>query len=985
MNDLQRILEALSALSRRERRLDLLRAGGVVLSLVLLVWLGAVVAAGAGMDRATTRWAVIPVLLLIFGASAWRVSVRWSAAGFLEHQARRVAWAAPELRGLVEVLVEKPLGPEAGQSASIHQLLVDNVIAGLRPLDVSSVHPHRLWGALAALLMALAVFGVGSARAPMGAMETLAWLVGGSPAPQLALIKELDPDLPPVRVGDVSLRYEYPAYTGLSSITVDNSNGEVHGPPGTQVFVSGRSEERFDSVLIQSYDLPPVPSEMREGRGFEGSFVILDDGTWRAVFQRGAETLSSASFPIVLEPDDPPIAELSADARVLDVDLDTPFTLRWSARDDFGLTHVELVAGSKPIRMLVQPTFASREERGELTVTAAELGLRAGSDNVIRVSALDNDGVLIPKPGFSGPVRIRVLGDSEEQRREVRYRRELRDALVLVLAPFSLDEHPLGDSPVALGAWARLAAERFEPLNTLVDTNWQGDDLRTLEGRVIEEVQSEGSSLLRFAMELSVQDGELDPRDQLALDEQHENLLAILETYALMLDRIVRAQGIGLLDAELESLVEDTRRGERMASYQEREPLKDHIVKLEGSIDALEELALAVDSGAISGMVSQSVGDLRQLIAAADTAANSNDLERSAELLGWSAEELERLQANLASWRGGLEAMSEGESKELQELIEELERLEAGERALLSQTQAVREMSGTGDAQLSKTWVEVERLAKSSLRRTRTVTDKPARRSDYEKRVLEEGQGSAERLMDSVVARDLRGARVDADSSRRALQDAAIGMRFYEGDKGSLAALDSAADEARQVRILLDAMELATVTRDPVLSGKLQKLLPEQETLSADAQAVQPRAAKIAKELPMGAPGLEENLDAAVREMGGAERALAGGRSFSAEGAEEAAADRIELAIRSLEQAAAAQSQMQREMGSGQPSDSKDSDGEGGEDWNKDYDPQMELPEPERDVDIARYREQLMQGMEGEVPEEYEALKRRYYEELVRQ
>ena len=45
----------------------------------------------------------------------------------------------------------------------------------------------------------------------------------------------------------------------------------------------------------------------------------------------------------------------------------------------------------------------------------------------------------------------------------------------------------------------------------------------------------------------------------------------------------------------------------------------------------------------------------------------------------------------------------------------------------------------------------------------------------------------------------------------------------------------------------------------------------------------------------------------------------------------------------------------------------------------------MELPEPERDVDIARYREQLMQGMEGEVPEEYEALKRRYYEELVRQ
>ena len=79
------------------------------------------------------------------------------------------------------------------------------------------------------------------------------------------------------------------------------------------------------------------------------------------------------------------------------------------------------------------------------------------------------------------------------------------------------------------------------------------------------------------------------------------------------------------------------------------------------------------------------------------------------------------------------------------------------------------------------------------------------------------------------------------------------------------------------------------------------------------------------------------------------------------------------------------QSQMQNEMGSGKPDNDEEAEGEGGEEWNKENNPEMELPEPERDVDIARYREQLMQGMEGEVPEEYEALKRRYYEELVRQ
>lgn len=987
MNDLQRILEALSTLKRRERRLLVLRVLGVFLAAVLLIWLGAMFAAGVGLDRSSARLAVIPALLLVLGSSLWWVRSRWGLAGDLEHQAQRVAQAAPPLRGLVEVLAEKPLGPELGQSASIHQLLVDNVSDGLRRLDVSAVHPHRLWGALGALLASILVFGGGAAVAPMGAMQTLAWLAGGSPP--LRSVQEdvlLDAQLPPVRVGDVSLRYEYPAYTKLPPLTVDNSNGEVHGPPGTKVFVSGRTEDRFDSVLIQAYDLPPQATVMGDGRAFEGDFVILEDGTWRALFQRGAETLSSGSFPIVLEPDDPPIAELSAEARVLDVDMDTPFTLSWAARDDFGLTQVELMNGGRPLKMLAKPTLASREERGELTVTASELGLRPGSDNVLRVSALDNDGVLIPKPGLSGPVRVRVLGDAEEQRREIRYRKELRDALVLVLAPFVLDEHPLGDSPKELGEWARPAAERFEPLNTLVDSNWQGDDLRTLEGRVIEEVQGEASSMLRFAMELSVQDGELDPQDQLALDEQHENLIAILETYVLMLDRIVRAQGMGLLDEELKGLIDETRAAQGMATYGEVEPLQEKIAELKTGIEALEELAKTVDSGSISGMVSQSVGDLRQLYGAADQARVDGELERSAELLSWSVDELERLQSNLASWRGGLEAMTDGESEELKKLIEELERLEAAERELLTQTQAVRDLNGTGDAQLSKTWVEVERLARSSLGRTREVLAQPARRSDYEDRVLQGSQDAAERLLDAVAARDLRGARVAADASSRALQDAAVGMRFYEGDASKVAQLDQAGEEARQVRRLLDAMDLASVSRDPVLTSKLEKLLPKQETLSQDTKTVQPKAAQIAKELPMGAPGLEENLDAAVREMGRAERALESGRPFAAEGAEEAAADRIELAIRSLEQAASMQSQMQREMGSGgEPTDSDETDGQGGEEWNDENNPEMELPEPERDVDIARYREQLMQGMEGEVPEEYEALKRRYYEELVRQ
>jgi hypothetical protein len=45
----------------------------------------------------------------------------------------------------------------------------------------------------------------------------------------------------------------------------------------------------------------------------------------------------------------------------------------------------------------------------------------------------------------------------------------------------------------------------------------------------------------------------------------------------------------------------------------------------------------------------------------------------------------------------------------------------------------------------------------------------------------------------------------------------------------------------------------------------------------------------------------------------------------------------------------------------------------------------MALPAPEAFRTPEEYRRALLQGMEGEVPEEYKTLNRRYYEELVRQ
>ena len=134
----------------------------------------------------------------------------------------------------------------------------------------------------------------------------------------------------------------------------------------------------------------------------------------------------------------------------------------------------------------------------------------------------------------------------------------------------------------------------------------------------------------------------------------------------------------------------------------------------------------------------------------------------------------------------------------------------------------------------------------------------------------------------------------------------------------------------------------------------------------------------------MGAPGLEEGMEGALREMGRSNEALEIGRTVEAEGAQEAAADRLQQALEALQQAAAAMEQMQDAMreggGSRRPGEG------GGRSGDRDAaTSSVEIPPPEEFETPEAYRRALLEGMKSEVPPEFEALKRRYYEDLVRQ
>ena len=64
------------------------------------------------------------------------------------------------------------------------------------------------------------------------------------------------------RVGDLTLRYVYPEYTGLEPYEVVNSTGEARAVPGTRVEVSARSADPVEAAAIVAYEDASTDAEV---------------------------------------------------------------------------------------------------------------------------------------------------------------------------------------------------------------------------------------------------------------------------------------------------------------------------------------------------------------------------------------------------------------------------------------------------------------------------------------------------------------------------------------------------------------------------------------------------------------------------------------------------------------------------------------------------------------------------------------------------
>ncbi|MDP2308860.1 MAG: DUF4175 family protein [Pseudomonadota bacterium] len=996
---LARIQASLRGLARREQRNLLLQAGLAAFAAWCLAWAGlaAAVSYDVASRSAAPAWIGGLVLAGVI-AGAWPLR-RLRAARDARLQALRVEALRPELKGALLTVLDREARPRG--SPSLLARLAVRAAATVDAVAPAAVHPIRtvrrvsLLAVLAALVIALA-----GALLPRGPLEALAALR----APIVAPIAEVPTvaDGPRALLGDITLRYLYPTYTGREPFEVPNSNGEVHAPPGTRVEVRARTGEAYEQAALVVYEGVPTPVELVNGRDIRAAFTVEGAGAWRLTF--GA--LPSPDYPIVPDPDLPPDVSVQSRQRVLSLALDESLALQWTARDDFGLARVvvEVDENGKKREVSVRvPIDVPRELGGSLALTPKELGLSAGSKAKLRIAGWDNDAVSGSKAGYSTVIEVEVLGPRGRADRQSKYRKLLRDALVLVLADYVLDPAPA----VMIGAdaptWATSAGTRYDRFDQLVQEAWGGAETDTFDTTLLRVLREDRRGLLSFANGLgtATRIGERDLAMFVSLQDKH---VGTLENAILMLDQVIRAAAL----ANLEQLV--------VQAAKEAQELKEDFQTLDklsalARLDQLERLyqqlareAAKLDEGQLREFVNDRSEQVDSLMDEIRKAIREGRMDDAKELM-------DRLAATMKEMADQVEGMQEQREKsgdELQKAMEqvknELAKLEQDQKELREQTEAAREKHGDDMKEAVDAWKEIEQLSGTIVEQLGKLdpTLEPFKASSWSGgSALGEVQADASGLHDSARARDLQTALLRADQLYGQLR--MLGSRVISSQRrqkgandsagGPLAAASRAIDaqqkNVQRVRELLEQMADRQAQTSPALQRELQQMAEQQQSLSERAEQTADRAGKVAENLPMDAPGLSEGAKRGAEQAQRAAQAMRDGEPMPAEGGQRAAEDGFREAQDALDEASRNLQQMQQaSRGKGKGEEKQGEEGEGGEKSGEGQDvlgQDMALPAPEAFRTPEEYRRALLQGMEGDVPEEYKTLNRRYYEELVRQ
>jgi Domain of unknown function (DUF4175) len=758
----------------------------------------------------------------------------------------------------------------------------------------------------------------------------------------------------------------------------------IEVPEGSIIELFVRSRVRIERALLRVGErtLPFTTGE----DGSELKLTAESSGALSLLARVGDTWVEDATArSLVVEQDGAP--EVLLDAPLADVNAaaDEPVSFVYRARDDHGLSGIELVLEFGPgrqrrVRLLsMGDDTRTREHEGNADVVPSAFGMRSGQTMAVWIEARDSDAYGGPNVGRS-PVRTITVGSAEEGRAvPIELLTRARDGAIDTLADRLEAELPNRQGE-AQERSTKLAKSTREFVRTLgiLEKAYQGEHRESPTTLTMRDMLKRVSRLLRDEKNAS------EGRDMREVRRADEALVRELEDDSLWLTDLLGREKLNSAETAIERLSATRARMEKLLA--ELKKTGDPARKAELLAEVARARAeLSVLAQRLAEAQSDVPADFVNLEALKEEARHNPLDEIEAALkrgdLAAAEKALAELDADMRDMQQGVakgsESFASARFAPRNEAIErargELSELLKSQKQLASETGRIAERARARSEEDPKFKAEnkaLEERAEALEKRVRKLSAKKFHATETEAQA-----GAAQRMRDARDAlhqQNPREAEAMAERASEELESLAneltMDARMFPGPDGKRF------DDARAAQELADesqrlAEEIArNVPRGSSLSDDesetLKKKAPGQRGLSEKTDELGQKMRE------NGPPGMSDGLSRSSRSMKKATSALEQGDVREAEAHQRDAVERLnEL-----------NEQMERQGKAGKPRPNE-SEGEGGE---NDQDERVAIPKDGLDARRKDLRRRVLDARRAEPPRAFESAVDRYYQEILR-
>jgi hypothetical protein len=1032
----QALRRARSAL-RKNDAATALAVLGVALAAILLL---AFVLAATGVPAVSARpW------FLGFSAIVAAAGLAWAARPLLarwtdERLARRIADKVPDVGDSLLSAVQlhrdaDKLSQEYALSRELIDLHVDHTATRAEKIDPHVLPDRRFTtrllvagGSLLTLWVLLDVLfpGVGS-RSRSFLFGIPAGVASQGPA-------AADGKGPAPRLGDVTVTYRYPDYTGKEPETFEGTDGNLKALRGTVAKISMRADRAVKSAAIVLNGKDKLPLSVVGGTELSGEITMLEDGSWtiEAMGQDGSPAADGSSRTIKVDDDHAPMVTIAwpmeEEQEVNELE-DVDIT--WGAEDDYGLKSVELVwenhlpkvdDSGAPIPPSTKPAsgrigLASFPKENPLRHgdryrwALATLGLQPGGYLEWWVEATDNDTIPGPNRGRSTHHRLFLLSSSQIHEKAIALQEQLLKTMIGLLG-----DHLEYDVKTAAKEKISDDAERFEGkakdvAKTLDDVSEQmlkdpyGDE------QVYRQILKMKGDLVEIATRYSARDLEMAARRspdaasgrRQAFADALGDAIPLLEKDVLFLDKLIQKQRFDGARQELAKLAQDQKDLRKMLDDYKKGGVKDEALAkaLQAKLDELQKRMSEIARKMASTMKSMPTDfDNSALqedqLSQIQKAIDEGRMDDAAELTKKMLDDLDQMVAQMDQVEQQFNLDPEtakrvsDANKELGKIADEQKKILDDTNQLRDQIQKRQDASGQKVNDFAKK--ELEKVKKlrdelDGLERD-AMTDPVMRNTVRSARVGTERdlQGLEEGLKSGELGDALSHAE-DIDSTLEGVKSIAESTRNNYGSEGAdQKTIDSASKaQARAQEIQKDLEQLRQNFEDsatPEEKQKLSQLGGQQQKLQARAQGLSEELGQISQKTPFVPGDAGQQVAGAANSMGDAQGKLKGGNAAGAVPSERQAMNQLGDAQQQMQGAGQGGKGQSMGMPLAQRMGGMQNRGmEGMQGMSNDH---VDIPDGSQFRVPKEFREDILEAMKKPSPDGYKQLNQEYYERLIK-